>query len=160
MNSLLTRAIELSCLKHFMMSCTRQPSMSCKRTTIPQILLEGFLLHKQGSFLYKYHLSLKVLSFSFTSCVKRTPLTKHQVNKFWISKLLPYQHAFLCITGCFLKVLTFSFTPCVKRSPLIKDQIIKFWTSKFVNFINFPVYYRINLRVLFFSLHLFQGTFF
>jgi len=64
-------------------------AMSCKRQPFPQILLEGFLLHKQGSFLCKYHLSLKVLSFSFTSCVKRTPWPSTRLTNFEIQSCYP-----------------------------------------------------------------------
>ena len=71
------------------MSCTRQSSMSCKRQPFPQILLEGFLLHKQGSFLCKYHLSLEVLSFSFTSCVKKTPWPSTRLTNFELQSCYP-----------------------------------------------------------------------
>jgi len=119
------------------MSCTRQPSMSCKRTTIPPNSL-GRFSPTQARFL-----PLKVSSFSegfnfflHTLCQKDS-FDQAYVNKFWISKLLSYQHAFLWTTGCFLKVLSFSFTPCVKQT-MTKNQINNFGLQN-VNPIIIPI---------------------
>ena len=107
------------------MSCTRQPSMSCKRTTIPPNYL-GRFSPTQARFL-PLQVSSCSEGFNFflhTLCQKDS-FDQAYVNKFWTSKLLPYQHAFLCTTECFLKVLSFSFTPCVKRT-MTKNQINNF----------------------------------